>query len=551
MYCQKILLFFLGVMLLMTSCVSEEEKLTRNYLSCVDTLIDKDPHRADSIMRIIEPFVKDMPEDIQMKWRLYDVNLMGKLDKEMPEPRDFFDVVEYFDNNGTPNERMRAHLMLGYLYNNENDAPAALESYYSGIECADTLSSDCDFRTLMCLWGQAAYILHWQHLPNEEIKAREKNIWYAYKANLIEEALKSTTFLITPYILLKDTNTALKQTEIAADLYRKYNFPKKVAGVYPFAIYVYINRGQYDKAYKYIKLIEETSDMFDENHNITLSRERYNYALGLYQLGVHNLDKAEYHFRELLKYKHYVDGYNGLRHLYQEKHNVDSIVKYTDLYVKAVDERISYINAEAVTNVSSKYEYSKYVADANLAKEQKEKYIYAFIAFVSISIIVFTVVAHIYNKRNKKQLEKLNSVLEDTERKTGIVEKENDALRSKLDSYKSISDETQLMNSDFIIKLRESKCFMRENEWLQMENLITKHLPMFCKIIEGNVLSMLEKRLCMLTRLGFSSSEISTIMNLSSSSVSNKKTSINSKLFGIHSASGLLENLKHREKEMS
>ena len=48
--------------------------------------------------------------------------------------------------------------------------------------------------------------------------------------------------------------------------------------------------------------------------------------------------------------------------------------------------------------------------------------------------------------------------------KVALVEKENDALRSKLDSYKSISDETQLMNSDFIIKLRESKCFMRENE---------------------------------------------------------------------------------------
>lgn len=537
-------------MLLMTSCVSEEEKLTRNYLACVDTLIDKDPHGADSIMRIIEPFVKDMPEDVQMKWRLYDVNLIGKLRKEMPEPKDFFDVVEFFDNNGTPNERMRAHLMLGYLSYYSGDAPAALESYYSGIECADTLSSDCDYRTLMCLWGQTAHVLHWQRLPNEEIKAREKNIWYAYKAGLIEEALKSTAFLITPYILLRDTNQALKQTEIAADLYRKHNFHHKVAGVYPFAIYVYLNRGQYDKAYKYIKLIEETSDMFDENHNITLNRERYNYALGLYQLGVHHLDKAEYHFRELLKYKYNEEGYNGLLRLYQDKHIADSIVKYSELYVNAADKRIAYINAEAVTNVSSKYEYSKYVADANLAKEQKEKYIYAFIAFVSISIIVLTVVAHIYSKRNKKQLEELNSVLEDTERKTDIVEKENDALRSKLDSYKSISDETQLMNSDFIIKLRETKCFMRENEWLQMENLIAKHLPVFCKIIEGNILSMLEKRICILTRLGFSGSEITSIMNLSSSSVSNKKTCINSKLFGIQSASGLQENLKHREKEM-
>ena len=514
-------------MLLMTSCVSEEEKLTRNYLSCVDTLIDKDPHRADSILDIISPFVKDRPADVQMKWRLYDVPLRGKFDREMPEPRDFFDVVEYFDNNGTPNERMRAHLMLGYLSFYSGDAPAALESYYSGIECADTLSSDCDFRTLMCLWGQTAYILHWQHLPNEEIKAREKNIWYAYKAGLIEEALKSNVHLINPFVLLKDTNMVLKQTAIAANLYRKYNYPHKVAGVYPYAIYIHINRGQYDKAYKYIKLIEETSDMFDENHNITMGRERYNYALGLYQLGVHNLDKAKFHFWELLKYKYYVEGYNGLLRMYQEMHNVDSIVKYSDLYVKAVDKKISYINAEAVTNVSSRYEYSKYVADANLAREQKEKAIYGFIAFASVSFLVFVMGIFIYRKnkrRNKQKIDELNLNLEKSKRKTNSIVEQNIKLRSRINTYKVINEESEFLNSEFITKLREEKRFMNTKDWNEFENLVSKHMSVFWHIITEANMSLLERKVCMLVRIDMKNGDICTILGLESSAITNSKS---------------------------
>ena len=103
-------------MLLMTSCVSEEEKLTRNYLACVDTLIDKDPHKADSILDIIAPFVEELPTDVQMEWRLFNANAKIQLGKRHFESSELTDVADYYENNGNVNLRMKAYLILGSLY---------------------------------------------------------------------------------------------------------------------------------------------------------------------------------------------------------------------------------------------------------------------------------------------------------------------------------------------------------------------------------------------------------------------------------------------------
>jgi hypothetical protein len=64
--------------------------------------------------------------------------------------------ADYFDRHGTPNERMRAHYLLGCAYRDMGEAPAALQSYQDAVDRADTLSDDCDIRRLMSVYGQMA-----------------------------------------------------------------------------------------------------------------------------------------------------------------------------------------------------------------------------------------------------------------------------------------------------------------------------------------------------------------------------------------------------------
>ena len=55
------------------------------------------------------------------------------------------EAVEYYDRHGTPNQRMRAHYLLGCSYRDLDDAPQALHCYQDATDAADTLDSDCDY----------------------------------------------------------------------------------------------------------------------------------------------------------------------------------------------------------------------------------------------------------------------------------------------------------------------------------------------------------------------------------------------------------------------
>ena len=70
------------------------------------------------------------------------------------------EVVDYFQDHGTANERMLAYYLQGRVYSDMGEAPQALQAYYDAIESADTTSSDCDYQTLIPVYGQMSTLFH-------------------------------------------------------------------------------------------------------------------------------------------------------------------------------------------------------------------------------------------------------------------------------------------------------------------------------------------------------------------------------------------------------
>ena len=89
------------------------------------------------------------------------------------------EATRFYDRHGTANEQMRAHYLLGCAYRDKGEAPAALQSYQDAVDRADTLSSDCDYRRLMSIYGQMAELFHAQNLPEDELAQTEKYGKYA------------------------------------------------------------------------------------------------------------------------------------------------------------------------------------------------------------------------------------------------------------------------------------------------------------------------------------------------------------------------------------
>ena len=81
-----------------------------------------------------------------------------------------------------------------------------------------------------------------------------------------------------------------------------------------------------------------------------------------------------------------------------------------------------------------------------------------------------------------------------------------------------------------------------------MTELVNECMPIFNHVISSVKLSDLERKVCVLLRMGLPNSTIAILLNRSSSTVTNTKVKINRKLFNVESASDLLHNIKEREQ---
>ena len=101
------------------------------------------------------------------------------------------EATRFYDRHGDADQQVRAHYLLGCAYRDMGEAPAALQSYQDAIDRADTLSTDCDYRRLMSVYGQMAELFHAQNLPQDEL---EKAEMYGKYALLIGDTLLYRNF---------------------------------------------------------------------------------------------------------------------------------------------------------------------------------------------------------------------------------------------------------------------------------------------------------------------------------------------------------------------
>ena len=63
-------------------------------------------------------------------------------------------LASYFDDYGTPNERMLAHYLLARTYTDMGEAPQALDEYHT--------ATDCDYKVLARVHAQTVALLYSQ-----------------------------------------------------------------------------------------------------------------------------------------------------------------------------------------------------------------------------------------------------------------------------------------------------------------------------------------------------------------------------------------------------
>ena len=143
----------------------------RRLLSEADSLMRVDPDSAFRLLCCLDSAAESLPQSLRMQTLLLRCNAQNKADSLFENDSLGLLLTEYFDREGTPNQRMLAHYILGCAYRDLDDRPAAIRCFNDAVAAADTTANDCDIRQISIIYGQIGGIYNDLCLADESLEA--------------------------------------------------------------------------------------------------------------------------------------------------------------------------------------------------------------------------------------------------------------------------------------------------------------------------------------------------------------------------------------------
>ena len=541
----------------------------------------------------------------RMRAELDSINQRNRNDQPFTAA-DVQPYVDFFDDHGTPNDRLLAHYLLGRAYHENGEAPMALQCYQDALDCADTLSTDCDYAQLARVYGQMAQIFYEQGLYREQLSYDKLSVKYAWRGKDTLIALMSYEQNCQAYRNLNRPDSLLYICEHVSQIYRRYGYTRYAAIALAGTFSTLVLRQEFDKVRRYMKIYESESEYFDSLGNIQRGREIYYRLKGLYFLHTNVLDSAEYYFRKELRdgkdFNNQHAASKGLVELYQKLHKSDSVAKYSMYAYAMSDSLYAKRTTKEVERLTALYNYNRLQKKADAESRRAERlWYYLLLSTFSIVllILVAVIVGYILVQKKRRQEEetkeirkdydeaiskkdqlsiemdmlkanheqlmvseqeaknKLETVMSNNNQLIQAREKEIAELNDKIRDYAQRlihSDEMVGESPQFMLMIEEfhKKAERKRNtsmptklEWEHFVRLFAQTQPKaYAAIGREQTLSPQELKACILLLLKFANSEVMALLNISSQSLTNVKSRINEKLFGISNASTLENKIK-------
>ena len=390
-------------------------------------------------------------------------------------------LADYYDLHGTPNERMRAHYLLGRAKSDMGEAPEAMRCYQEAVACADTTSFDCDWWNLTRIYLQLADEYYSSYMPMEMKEALRLSRICALHAGDTITSIIAYAKLSEVYELTDSKDSAAIAIREAAQLFENEGRHDLASQIQSLLIEYEVEKGNLEEASRIVKYYESHSGYFDDNHEIEKGREIYYYSKGLFYLGAGRPDSAECMFRKLLHRAQDMNdthaAYLGLRKKYLATGPKDSLVKYAMLSESTNDSLYQENYKDNIQRLQSRYNYSRHLENEQrlmLSNEKRGKFI-VFIIFCFI-IIAATALAIYQNKRKKREIQ-FREYRDDLKRLRQLKAEMSELVRSKDVTINTLSHESIMQQSNIeemkghILQLKEK---LEESRRLTLESIMAK-----------------------------------------------------------------------------
>ena len=492
---------------------------------------------------------------IRMRAGLDSINMRNRNDQPFTVS-DVQPFVDFFDEHGTANDRLLAHYLLGRAYHDRGEAPMALHCYHDAIDCADTLSSDCDYAQLARVYGQMSEIFNDQGLYSKALSHDKISVGYAWKGRDTLLALRNYEQEFFEYNELGLMDSAIMVVNYVAEEFKQYGRITNYAISLGLTIKPLIAKRDFQKAKINIEKYESLSGLFDSEGNIEAGREIYYRSKGLYYLHTNQLDSAEYYFRkELRKGKDFNNqnaGAKGMAELYQRLHKPDSVAKYSLYAYTMSDSLYARRTIKEVERIQAMYDYTRHQEVARQESEKtasaNRKLLISFI--VLLAVLLLSSWLYIARKKLIEELQATSSELDRIKNENFKLKRDASAnqqqitenekrikqLEKKLGRYGKLvyfgvdKAEYDLKKSPDYLLIQE-KAYkghkLSSEDWDTISNLVNEYLPGFYDFILSQLkIDSTEYRICILLRLHFKAGEIANMLGVTAPYISKTSTEI-------------------------
>lgn len=577
------LLYLLPLFFLMLCCKGGDNSFDIIMVRA-DSLMEIDMDSAPSALRMLDsmsPHVPYLSKSRRMRYELLRAKAMNKSNVYFRSDSTMKEVAAYYSHHGTPNEKMMAYYLLGCVYRDLGEAPAALEYYQKAAACADTTAEDCDYSILNKIYAQSAIVLHSQKLIDEELDMWHKAEYCGKRAHNIRMAISAFENTVRIYYALNDYNKVMQISDSASSAYLNSGYKDKAARAIFIQIDIYLKRGDIKNAEACLHKYEKYGDIFSSPGNVKPGLELYYYYKGLSLLASNRVDSAEYYFRKMLTGSARDEkeaAYRGLLSVYRSRRNSDSVFHYARLYCDANDSSWLRLTSSEAQRVQSLYRYTRNRQQAEL-REREVSELRLMIVFLSVISLIVVLELYMWHRRRSFRMKSLllekNRMYSDLLHRSGEISRELSAalgensrlaseleasgrhLRAELDKMQDMSSTDadwaslqKLMESDLIKNLHDQAAHGRsagQKDWSRLNTYVENRYPRFLSFINNlgsNSLSQNEKKVAILIKLHFLSSEISCLLDISPQNLSNIRRRLNLKLFGSSRTSELDRNIR-------
>ncbi len=550
-------LFFI----LMVSC---ENPNTPKVIVEASSLLEKKPDSAYVILKNEWSGLKNFNRRNRMHYLMTYAEAMNKAYIPMDTISFMDEVLRYYNSNGSEIEKMNASYMMGCVYRDKGDCPSAIKFYLKAVELADTVKSVSE---LPRIYGQIASLFHEQRMPQEEMYYWNMARKYALMCSDTLMAIQSKERCIGAYLLWGNKSKALKVAKEVYNEYKQIGRKDYAAASLGIQIDNNIENKHLDSAKMQITDYVLHSGLFS-NGELIQGHEFFYYYLGRYYKETLNLDSSLYYYRKLASRSTDINSqenaYRGLMEDYAQLNEIDSVVKYANLFTLLNDSANVIHSADEINKAQSLYNYSEKQKVADQKATEAKLYHFYCILLILLLIIIVVATCFLINSRKKKRKQELRGYnlkyMEILQQYYAALEElrklEVDVEKSKRDKEDQINRLSTILSSytgKFLASDKEAERYLMEHttvlqfhkyastikrptniEWEELYDIVKVSLSKFYDFIDDKnfSLSEQERKVCILTRLHFIPSEISVLLDISKQRMTNLRAKLNKTLFG-------------------